>query len=153
MSATKKWRCTVCGQVFEGDQPPVPCPVCGAGASAFALEEQVGLSKWRCAVCNQVFDGENPPTSCPICGAGVSAFEKIYEASGEYKKDTDEAFVIVGGGIAALETAKAIRRRNSTASITMILGEGILPYNRPALSDVLADSLSFDSILLEQKTW
>ena len=31
----KKWRCTICGQTFEGDVPPVPCPVCGAGEEAF----------------------------------------------------------------------------------------------------------------------
>ena len=31
----KKWRCTICGQTFEGDGPPVPCPVCGAGEEAF----------------------------------------------------------------------------------------------------------------------
>ena len=31
----KKFRCTVCGQVFYGEFPPVPCPVCGAGADAF----------------------------------------------------------------------------------------------------------------------
>ena len=31
----KKWLCTICGQEFEGDQPPVPCHVCGAGEEAF----------------------------------------------------------------------------------------------------------------------
>lgn len=32
----KKWRCLVCGEVFEGDVPPDPCPVCGAtGAESF----------------------------------------------------------------------------------------------------------------------
>lgn len=32
----KKWRCLVCGEVFEGDVPPDPCPVCGAtGADSF----------------------------------------------------------------------------------------------------------------------
>lgn len=31
----KKWRCLVCGEVFEGETPPDPCPVCGAPASEF----------------------------------------------------------------------------------------------------------------------
>ncbi len=26
----KKWRCIVCGEVFEGETHPDPCPVCGA---------------------------------------------------------------------------------------------------------------------------
>ncbi len=29
------WKCTVCGEVFEGALPPVTCPVCGAGREAF----------------------------------------------------------------------------------------------------------------------
>jgi rubrerythrin len=31
----KKWKCEVCQEVFEGDEPPVPCPVCGAGEEDF----------------------------------------------------------------------------------------------------------------------
>ncbi|HHL39925.1 MAG TPA: rubredoxin [Deltaproteobacteria bacterium] len=30
-----KWRCTVCGYVHEGDEPPERCPVCGAPAEKF----------------------------------------------------------------------------------------------------------------------
>ncbi|MGE0086465.1 MAG: rubredoxin-like domain-containing protein [Desulfococcaceae bacterium] len=37
----KKWRCTVCGYIHEGDEPPDQCPVCGADKSLFepVLEE------------------------------------------------------------------------------------------------------------------
>ncbi len=31
----KKWECTVCGYIHEGDEPPDECPVCGAARSAF----------------------------------------------------------------------------------------------------------------------
>ena len=31
----KKWRCTVCGYIHEGDEPPEKCPVCGADKSKF----------------------------------------------------------------------------------------------------------------------
>jgi len=39
----KKWRCTVCGYIHEGPEPPQTCPVCGAPASAFVevVEEPV----------------------------------------------------------------------------------------------------------------
>ena len=32
---TKKWKCLVCGVVFEGNKPPKVCPVCGAGEDQF----------------------------------------------------------------------------------------------------------------------
>jgi hypothetical protein len=31
----KKWKCSVCGYVHEGDEPPEKCPVCGADRSRF----------------------------------------------------------------------------------------------------------------------
>ncbi len=31
----KKWRCTVCGYIHTGDEPPDKCPVCGADKSLF----------------------------------------------------------------------------------------------------------------------
>jgi rubredoxin len=33
----KKWRCTVCGYIHVGDEPPETCPVCGADKSKFEL--------------------------------------------------------------------------------------------------------------------
>ena len=31
----KKWKCTVCGYVHTGEEPPEKCPVCGADRSKF----------------------------------------------------------------------------------------------------------------------
>lgn len=31
----KKWRCTVCNYIHEGEKPPEKCPVCGADKSKF----------------------------------------------------------------------------------------------------------------------
>lgn len=31
----KKYVCMVCGYVYEGDEPPLVCPVCGATADQF----------------------------------------------------------------------------------------------------------------------
>ncbi len=50
----KKWVCSVCGYVHEGDQPPAQCPVCKAPAEkfneqsgdlVFAAEHVVGVAK------------------------------------------------------------------------------------------------------------
>jgi len=31
----KKWKCSVCGYIHKGDEPPEQCPVCGADRSKF----------------------------------------------------------------------------------------------------------------------
>ena len=31
----RKWECTICGYIHEGDEPPKECPVCGAGPEYF----------------------------------------------------------------------------------------------------------------------
>ena len=50
----KKWVCSVCGYVHEGDVPPSECPVCHVGADKFieqksemgwAAEHVVGVAK------------------------------------------------------------------------------------------------------------
>ena len=40
----KKFVCTVCGYVHEGDSAPEKCPVCGVGADKF--KEQTGEREW-----------------------------------------------------------------------------------------------------------
>ena len=37
----KKWKCTVCGYIHEGEEPPDKCPVCGAPTSQFVLQEKL----------------------------------------------------------------------------------------------------------------
>ncbi|MBO4352784.1 MAG: flavin reductase, partial [Eggerthellaceae bacterium] len=38
-STMDKWVCSVCGYIYEGEQPPEACPVCKAPASAFKKVE------------------------------------------------------------------------------------------------------------------
>ena len=40
----KKFVCTVCGYVYEGEAAPEKCPVCGAPAEKFV--EQAGDMTW-----------------------------------------------------------------------------------------------------------
>ena len=40
----KKWVCSVCGYVYEGENPPEKCPQCGVPASKF--KEQAGEMAW-----------------------------------------------------------------------------------------------------------
>ena len=39
----KKFRCTVCGYVYEGDAAPEKCPLCKAPASKFVEVEELSL--------------------------------------------------------------------------------------------------------------
>ena len=40
----KKWVCTVCGYVHEGENPPEKCPQCGAPASKFIEQSSEGMN-------------------------------------------------------------------------------------------------------------
>ena len=43
----KKWVCTVCGYVYEGENPPEKCPQCGVPASKFK-EQAADEISWAC---------------------------------------------------------------------------------------------------------
>ena len=43
----KKWVCTVCGYVYEGEQAPEKCPQCGVPASKFK-EQASDEMAWAC---------------------------------------------------------------------------------------------------------
>lgn len=94
----KKWKCTVCGYIHTGDEPPEKCPVCGADRSMFIEvdEEEAeesgpsesasaqtldvdAESKWRCTVCGYIHIGISPPEKCPVCGADKRLFVLVTE--------------------------------------------------------------------------
>lgn len=52
----KKWICTVCGYVYEGENAPEVCPVCGATKDKFELqgEEMVWADEHRIGVAKDV---------------------------------------------------------------------------------------------------
>ena len=57
----KKWICTICGYVHEGDTPPDVCPQCGAPAEKFEEqgdgEEMVWADEHRIGVAKDVDPG------------------------------------------------------------------------------------------------
>jgi len=44
----KKFRCLVCGYVYEGENPPAECPVCHAGADKFVEVVESAPKGWAC---------------------------------------------------------------------------------------------------------
>ena len=52
----KKFICTVCGYIHEGDAPPEICPVCKVGADKFveAKEDMVWADEHRIGIAEDV---------------------------------------------------------------------------------------------------
>ncbi len=92
----KKWKCTICNYIHEGEEPPEECPICGADSSFFVevTEESSNTAqqdsaanqpqktdspvrRWKCTICNYIHDGDEPPEICPVCGADKSVFIEI----------------------------------------------------------------------------
>lgn len=59
---TRKWRCLVCGQVFDGPEPPDVCPACGASKENFVRvqEEEIEFTS-------------STPMEILIVGSGAAA--------------------------------------------------------------------------------
>lgn len=107
------------------------------------------IKKVRCLVCGEVFDAAEG--RCPVCGVGLDQCEPIEVAPVEDSADTAEKFLILGGGTAAFNAAKAIRERNATASIVMLTQEDVAPYNRPMLTKALLSDTAVAPI--ESAAW
>lgn len=111
------------------------------------------LRAWKCILCGEVIFSENRPDLCPVCGAPAEQFVEIPYEDVKVHIDTEEKFVIIGGGAAAVNAAEAIRARNTTASITILSEESRFAYNRPQLTkDFLAD-YNTPNFLLREPNW
>lgn len=132
---TGKVRCTVCQEVFDASLEK--CPVCGVGPENFVQVPVQSTGKVRCDICGEVFDASLD--KCPVCGVGPEHFTPVTEESEVVKRNTDQRYLILGAGTAAVNAAKAIRERDETGTITMISEEDELPYKRPQLSKHMFD--------------
>lgn len=73
----KKWVCSVCGYVHEGDQPPIECPICKAdsdkfveqkGDLTFADEHVIGVAK---GVDEKILEGLRANFNGECCEVGM----------------------------------------------------------------------------------
>lgn len=105
----------------------------------------------KCLVCGAIFDSSLD--CCPTCGVGKDKCVPVADKSTTFQKATFEKFIVLGGGPAAHFAAKAIRERNASASIIMITNEYEIPYNRPMLTKVTLQDLSYDRLAIESREW
>lgn len=93
----------------------------------------------KCLVCGEVFDASLG--ICPVCGVGLDQCIPAEEDAVKYANDTDRDYLIIGGGIAAVSAAEAIRKRDKTGAIDIISAENVLPINRPMITKDLQTAL------------
>lgn len=67
--------------------------------------------------------------------------------------DLSTQYLIIGGGIAGVSAAEAIRGLDATASITIISAEHDLPYFRMSLTRYLAGEVVREKLDLHDQTW
>jgi uncharacterized membrane protein/RNA polymerase subunit RPABC4/transcription elongation factor Spt4 len=70
----KKWRCTVCGYIHEGEEPPEICPVCGADRSKFVeiVDEENDEKKSKTEI-----DPLEPETEAKVSDAPGTTLEPL----------------------------------------------------------------------------
>lgn len=106
----------------------------------------------KCLVCGEVFDASLG--TCPVCGVGLEQCVPVEEDTASFYKNSSTRYVILGGGIAALSAAEAIRLRDRTGSILLISAENHLPINRPMLTkDIFLAAQGSESLFVHPPEW
>ena len=87
----KKWKCTVCGYIHTGDEPPEKCPVCGAPKSMFidVTEPEAPAPEPEAAVAPE----PEPETGAPEEAKPVAAAEPVSRMTSAEAMMTSGAFL------------------------------------------------------------
>lgn len=124
----------------------------GIGCSVLKIPNDRQPALVRCLVCGEIFDASLG--ICPVCGVGLEQCVPVDEEEVSYRKDTQNSYVIVGGGIAGVSAAEAIRKRDKTGRILMISAEQTLPVNRPMLTkDMTVAAQEPETLLIHPAQW
>ncbi len=158
---SKAWRCTVCGYIHQGPEPPDMCPICGSPEEAFESytvevkpAAKTQIQSWRCLNCNYVHSGMEPPDVCPVCGASHDCFEPLSEAVEKTSHiEKVRKVVVIGAGIAGLAAVEGIRSVSPDTEVTLISKETHLPYYRLNLTRYLAGEISETELEIKPNSW
>jgi len=105
----------------------------------------------KCLVCGEIFDSSLE--ICPVCGVGKENFITVEVDENNYKKNTNEIYLILGNGAAGISAATAIRERNETCSIVLVSNESVLGYNRPMLTKSMIAKFDLNQIAVHDEAW
>ena len=109
----------------------------GVGCFVLKIMNERKPTLVKCLVCGEVFEASLG--TCPVCGVGLDQCVPAEEDEIAFTKESSDRYLIIGGGIAAVSAAEAIRLRDKTGNITMLTASEILPINRPMLSKNFQD--------------
>ncbi len=126
----------------------------GYGVACFVLKIQNERKPVlvKCLVCGEIFDASLG--ICPVCGVGLERCVPAYEDEITFTRDSNDRYLIIGGGIAAISAAEAIRLRDKTGNITMLTASETLPINRPLLSKNFHDlEKTPEVIIYHEQDW
>jgi nitrite reductase (NADH) large subunit len=158
--STSAWRCTTCGYIHRGPEPPELCPVCGSPAELFeafadapAPQAPAVVRQWQCLNCGYIHSGPTPPDECPVCGADADRFEPVEEAAATGSSGLARHVLVVGAGIAGLAAVESLRQASPEARITLLSKEPHLPYYRLNLTRYLAGEISADQLPIHPSPW
>lgn len=161
-SNSSSWKCSVCGYVHQGPEPPGVCPVCGVPKNKFEPFSEpietgaasVSSRRWKCVVCGYVHEGNEPPEVCPQCGAGADSFEPEEKAEfPEIQGGGAGKIIVVGAGIAGLSAAEALRSADPSTEILLFSKESSLPYYRVNLTRYLAGEIGDEELPIHPQHW
>ncbi|MFW2491082.1 FAD-dependent oxidoreductase [Clostridium chromiireducens] len=105
----------------------------------------------KCLVCGEIFDSSLE--ICPVCGVGKENFIPVEVDDSDYKKNTNEIYLILGNGAAGISAATAIRERNETCSIVLVSNENVPGYNRPMLTKSMIAKFNSKQIAVHDEEW
>lgn len=105
----------------------------------------------KCLVCGEIFDSSLD--TCPVCGVGREYFVEVDTEETDFRRDTEDFYVIIGNGTAGLSAAEEIRKRDKTASVVMVSDEPYDTYNRPMLTKSMLAGLLPEQIAVKEKDW
>ena len=75
----------------------------------------------KCLVCGEIFDSS---IELSLCGVGAENFVPVASQDTDFCRDTEERFVILGGGTAALQGGKGRSPAQPNRRITMLPRKG-----------------------------
>ena len=103
----KKWVCTVCGYVYEGENAPEKCPQCGVPASKFKEQASEGMT-WACE--HEVGVAQGSPED--IMMDLRANFEGVYWAKAAFEEAEHAAkFAELLGEVVTSSTKKNLEMR------------------------------------------